>query len=66
MTTYSNHIECSEAIAAYLVRNVPTPWRLIEVLVKIQHDIEMVTAELIYYPPAPGAKKKWFGPQYEH
>lgn len=62
MTTFSNHIECSEAIAGYLVRNVTAPWRLIEVVVKVQHDIEMVTAELIYYPSAPpGAKKKWFG-----
>lgn len=61
MTKYSDHLECSEAIAGFLVRNVPAPWRLIEVLVKVQHDIEMVTAELIFYPPEPGSKKKWFG-----
>lgn len=61
MTQYSNHIECSEAIATHLVRNVPAQWRLIEVLVDIVHEDEMVTTECIYYPPASRAKKEWFG-----
>jgi len=56
---YSNYIECSEAIASYLMCNVPAPWRSIEALVEIDHEDEMVTSELIYYPDQTGAKD-WF------
>lgn len=58
---YSDPIECSEAIARYLTRNVRAKWRLIEALVKIDHEVDMVTSELIYYPSTSGAKKEWFG-----
>jgi hypothetical protein len=61
VTKYSNHIECSEEIVAHLARNVPAPWRLIEVLAEIVHEDEMVTTECIYYPTARRAKKDWFG-----
>lgn len=57
---YSDHIECSEAIAGYLVRNVPAKWRLIEALVKLNHEANIVVSELIYYPTSRGAKKEWF------
>lgn len=61
MRKFSDHIECSQAIATHLVRNVPAPWRKIEVAVDIVHEEEMVTTECIYYPPASDAEKEWFG-----
>lgn len=61
MRKFLDHIECSEAIAAFLTRNVPAPWRLIEVLVDIVHEDELVTTECVYYPPEVAAEKDWFG-----
>jgi hypothetical protein len=45
---YANHVDCTDAIARYLVRNVPGQWKRIEALIEVEHDIEMVTSELIY------------------
>lgn len=61
-----NHIECSEAIAAHLVRNVPAPWRRIEVLVKIDYDDDMVSTQCTYYPSARDVEKRFFGIEDAH
>lgn len=57
---YADHVDCSEAIAQYLIGNVPAPWRIIEASIAIEHDIEMVTSELKYWPRGEAAPK-WFG-----
>ena len=53
--TYTNHIDCIDALARYLVRNVPDKWRRIEAFVEVDHEVEMVTSELVL----PG--KSWSG-----
>jgi hypothetical protein len=58
--SYADHIECSEAIARYLTANVPAGWSRIEASVRIEHDIEMVTSELKYWPLASALGPEWF------
>jgi hypothetical protein len=57
---YTNHVDCTDAIARHLARNVPGKWRRIEAQVKVNHEIEMVTRELVYYPPGSSSKKEHF------